>query len=58
MSETERQLRMEIARLKLDREEMLGILSDLEIITKTHLKALRDAELIQRTENALEKDEP
>ena len=58
MNETERQLRMEIARLKLDREEMLGILSDLEIITKTYLKALRDADLIQRTEGALEKDEP
>lgn len=57
MTDTEKQLRSEIARLKLEREELLAILADCEIITKTHRKMLYDADLIERIESALERSE-
>ncbi len=45
------------AALRAEREELLGILSDVEVITKTHRHALREAQLVERIERALERSE-
>lgn len=45
------------AALRAEREELLGILSDVEVITKTHRHALREAQLVERIERALERSD-
>lgn len=44
----------EIKKLHREREEMLGLLSDVEVIIKTHRSAIRQSQLVERIETALD----
>lgn len=48
-------LQRENAALRTELQQILGLLSDMEIVTKTHLQALRDADLIKRIEDTIER---
>ena len=46
----------EIKKLQRERDQLLGLLSDVEVITKTHRNAIRQVRLVERIEAALDSD--